>query len=627
MEIVETIYTAIALVKLDPDYTLLKTKFMTVALPTSEVLADHVTSHYDTILAPRAADALEFEVVGAIADDRRKQEELKRRRLAFKVPCSICHRPGHPAKDRFMTNDEKREAFLKKASSSAKATILKRVADYKKHDKLPVPWEHLSAAAGQSDLCPGLEDNGEVLFALSGAGQSGVHPGLEDTGESFYALPEAEHSDLHPGLAETDLHLRDHFGDKFGDSIPDRDSGSDSDDDVDPRPFGTWACGVHRAPKARRVEMACGELFCTVGPPNTSSTPWRTGDQYIMHEDYAETLDAYLACAIQHDGDQRDCFDWKFEDTEPHFTTHGPFFLELFASEDNHILDTYSTLSDTCFIKDTELMYAYISQMINTYGLTDANPTTSPMSPSTALSPSDGKDATLPYRALLEQLHWVARCSLPDIKAAVPILSRFSTTYGLEYFVALKQVFRYPKGTMDYELVLRTASTPGVYGTRPSMPLPLSIYTDADYAGCTTTRRSISRIVVFLCGSLVIFVKCVSLSTTEAAIIAMSEGAREVKYILNVLGSLVSICRPVRMYCDNQGAIRLASDYVNNSRSKHIEVRKMYIRELIKAKETKALYTRIADNTSNIMPKPLELPIFRVRRERLGAMSLPCDDQ
>ncbi|KAK3237941.1 hypothetical protein CYMTET_52018 [Cymbomonas tetramitiformis] len=171
---VETIYTAMALVKLHPDYMLLKTKFMTDALPASEVLADHVTSHYDLSRA------------------------LLQRTLLT--------RPGHPAKDCFMTNNEKREAFLKKASSSAKAAILKRLANYKhgsKHGKLPVPGEHLNAAAGQSELCPGLEDSGEVLFALSGAGQSGVHPGLEDTGESLHALRETEHSDLHSGLAES----------------------------------------------------------------------------------------------------------------------------------------------------------------------------------------------------------------------------------------------------------------------------------------------------------------------------------------------------------------------------------------------------------------------------------------
>ncbi|KAK3274014.1 hypothetical protein CYMTET_17776 [Cymbomonas tetramitiformis] len=174
---------------------------------------------------------------------------------------------------------------------------------------------------------------------------------------------------------------------------------------------------------------------------------------------------------------------------------------------------------------------AYISQRISTYGLTDAKPAALPMSPGTALSPSDGKDATLLYRALLGQLQWVARCSRPGIMAAVSVLSRFCATYGPDHFVALKQVV-----------------------------------------------------------SLVIFSsmiqKCVSLSTTEAEIIAMSEGAREVKYILNVPDSLVSIGRPVPIYCDNQGAIHLATDYVNNSRSKHIQVRNMYIRELIKAKDT-----------------------------------------
>eukprot|EP00854_Cymbomonas_tetramitiformis_P004317 gene4317-biopygen4250 len=97
-----------------------------------------------------------------------------------------------------------------------------------------------------------------------------------------------------------------------------------------------------------------------------------------------------------------------------------------------------------------------------------------------ALSPSDGKNVTLPYRALLGQLQWVARCSRPDIMAAVSVLSRFCTTYGPKHFVALKQVVRYQKGTMDYELVLLTASAPGGYSTGPSMPLPLSIYIDAD---------------------------------------------------------------------------------------------------------------------------------------------------
>ncbi|KAK3284157.1 hypothetical protein CYMTET_8180 [Cymbomonas tetramitiformis] len=77
------------------------------------------------------------------------------------------------------------------------------------------------------------------------------------------------------------------------------------------------------------------------------------------------------------------------------------------------------------------------------------------------------------------------------------------------------------------------------------------------------------------------------LKDAKPASLPMSPG--EVKYIINVLTDLVDICTPVQMYCDNQGAIHLASDYVNNNRSKHIEVRNMYIRELVKSKMVEAM--------------------------------------
>ncbi|KAK3262042.1 hypothetical protein CYMTET_29072 [Cymbomonas tetramitiformis] len=289
----------------------------------------------------------------------------------------------------------------------------------------------------------------------------------------------------------------------------------------------------------------------------------------------------------------------------------------------------------------------YITQMIETYGLRDAKPASLPMTVGSTLTPSDGKNSSLPCCALLGQLHWIARCTRPDIMAAVSALSRFCTTYGEEHFVALKQVVRYLKGTLDYEMVMRRASMPGGLSS-DTTALPVCIYTDADYAGCKSTRKSTSGIAMFLCGSLVIFSsmiqRCVSLSTTEAEIIAMSEGAREIKYILNVLDSIVNIHKPIPMYCDNQGAINLASDYVNNSRSKHIEVRNMYIREQVKegnteplyiesmyireqVKEgnTEPLYIESADNTSDIFTKPLPLPAFQVHRERLGIMNLERD--
>ncbi|KAK3263746.1 hypothetical protein CYMTET_27477 [Cymbomonas tetramitiformis] len=239
----------------------------------------------------------------------------------------------------------------------------------------------------------------------------------------------------------------------------------------------------------------------------------------------------------------------------------------------------------------------YISQMIQTYGLKDAKPASLPMSPGCSLAPSDGKDATIPFRGLLGQLQWVARLS--DTLRAL-----WATSWYCGQPPLCQGGWVWPVEHYHY-----------AYN-----------YTDADYAGCKTTRRSTSGIAVYLCGSLQIFSsimqRCVSLSTTEAEIIAMSEGAREVKYIINVLTDLVDICTPVQIYCDNQGAIHLASDYVNNDRSKHIEVRKMCIRELVKSKMVEAIYVASADNTADIFTKPLPLPAFLTHRERLGIMKL-----
>ncbi|KAK3237271.1 hypothetical protein CYMTET_52638 [Cymbomonas tetramitiformis] len=59
-----------------------------------------------------------------------------------------------------------------------------------------------------------------------------------------------------------------------------------------------------------------------------------------------------MACGAHEDPPPRDKSDWRFEDANTHFETHGPFNLELFADKDNHILPVYCTTPDSCFDKD-----------------------------------------------------------------------------------------------------------------------------------------------------------------------------------------------------------------------------------------------------------------------------------
>ena len=70
----------------------------------------------------------------------------------------------------------------------------------------------------------------------------------------------------------------------------------------------------------------------------------------------------------------------------------------------------------------------------------------------------------------------------------------------------------------------------------------------------------------------------------EAEYIAASEAVKECVWLKEFLSSLKiveSASRPVTVYCDNQAAIKVSRDPKFHSKSKHIEARYHYIRDVI----------------------------------------------
>jgi hypothetical protein len=59
------------------------------------------------------------------------------------------------------------------------------------------------------------------------------------------------------------------------------------------------------------------------------------------------------------------------------------------------------------------------------------------------------------------------------------------------HFTAMKRILRYLRGTTDFGLLRRSATT------------DVAVYTDVDWAGCLDTRRSTFGFAVFPGGSLV----------------------------------------------------------------------------------------------------------------------------
>jgi len=71
----------------------------------------------------------------------------------------------------------------------------------------------------------------------------------------------------------------------------------------------------------------------------------------------------------------------------------------------------------------------------------------------------------------------------------------------------------------------------------------------------------------------------------------------------------------VPIFSDNQACIALARDPVAHSRTKHIDVRYHYIRELIAGRKTTVDYCPTVDMTADILTKPLTLQGFSAAEE------------
>ncbi|GJR86528.1 ribonuclease H-like domain-containing protein [Tanacetum coccineum] len=101
---------------------------------------------------------------------------------------------------------------------------------------------------------------------------------------------------------------------------------------------------------------------------------------------------------------------------------------------------------------------------------------------------SDGDSVSDPtlYRNLAGSLQYLI-FTRPDISYAIQHVCLYMHDPREPHFSALKRILWYVRGTLDYGLRLFSSST-----------TDLVAYSDADWAGCPTTRRSTSGYCVFL---------------------------------------------------------------------------------------------------------------------------------
>ena len=131
---------------------------------------------------------------------------------------------------------------------------------------------------------------------------------------------------------------------------------------------------------------------------------------------------------------------------------------------------------------------------------------------------------------------------------------------GQQHFDAVYRILRYLKGTPGKGLLF------GNHGN-----LHVEIYTDADWAGSVTDRRSTSGYCTYVGGNLVTWrskkQNVVAKSSAEVEFRAIAHGICEALWIKRLLEELKIInLLPMRLYCDNKAAIAIAHNPVLHDR-------------------------------------------------------------
>jgi hypothetical protein len=127
----------------------------------------------------------------------------------------------------------------------------------------------------------------------------------------------------------------------------------------------------------------------------------------------------------------------------------------------------------------------------------------------------------------------------------------------------VKRILRYIKGTLDFSMRLSY-----------SAPTSLTTYSDADWAGCLDTRRSMSGYCIYLSDNLVSWSSkrqtMISRSSAEAEYTVVEHAVAEFCWIHQLLGELHHpLLVATVVFCDNVSMVYMASNPVQHRCTKH----------------------------------------------------------
>ena len=243
----------------------------------------------------------------------------------------------------------------------------------------------------------------------------------------------------------------------------------------------------------------------------------------------------------------------------------------------------------------------YIDQTVSRFRMDNAIGYDSPTCGKILVPPKDESEiiTNVPYRELVGSLMWLSVTTRPDIAFAVSAVSRFLDRPTKEHWNAAKRILRYVKKTKNVSLTYTCSGQ-----------LEFTAFSDSDWAGDMSTRKSTSGFVCLLNGVPISWgsklQKCTALSSAEAEYVAACNAALECVYIRDLLADLNEPqLSATQLFMDNRSAIALSYNPIEHKKTKHIELRVHKIRELVAENSVALKWIPTSDMLADLLTKPL----------------------
>jgi hypothetical protein len=262
----------------------------------------------------------------------------------------------------------------------------------------------------------------------------------------------------------------------------------------------------------------------------------------------------------------------------------------------------------------------YIDLLLNKFHI---DPTKSHEYPTTPMSSNDMLDPTPEplsptqqslYMQIVGSLLFLSTRSRPDISFAVNYLTLFMTKATnhhlaigyriLKYICKTKHLALSFSGQLGVNFYVTVDSSYASHKDRKSH-YGYSIHMNESSGSCITSSKKSSIL---------------ALSSTEAEYIGMFEASKIIMWLRQFLHELgYAPTAPTILFEDNKSAIHIAQNGNDKGRTKHMDVRYHYLRDLIHQKAISVQYMPTNLMTSDILTKPLDPKQFQnLRKSLLG---------